>query len=110
MKVDLHIDRGQSTVSDGAADGTSEGEAGVELKAAHLLGSRGDLLGDLLDGSGGVGRHYYDTISILYSSKTNRKKRWTRKRGEGEESVGMRQHEAIEEERKMTEGEKRDRI
>lgn len=94
-------------MGDGAADGTSEGEPGVELKAAHLLGSRGDLLGDLLDGGGGVGRHYYDTISILYSNKIRKKKRWTRKTGEGEESVGMRKHEAIEERRKMTEGEKR---
>ena len=70
-------------MGDGAADGTSEGEPGVELKAAHLLGSRGDLLGDLLDGGGGVGRHYYDTISILYSNKIRKKKRWTRKTGEG---------------------------
>jgi hypothetical protein len=37
---DLHIDGSESTVGDGAADSTSEGESGVELKPREL-GSRG---------------------------------------------------------------------
>lgn len=51
MVVDLHIDGGQGTVGDGAADGTSKGKSGVESQAGELLRS----------GGGGVdlsGRHY----------------------------------------------------
>lgn len=35
---DLHIDRGEGTVSDGTADGTSESESGVELETAEFGG------------------------------------------------------------------------
>lgn len=40
-ELDLHIDRSKSSVGDGAADSTSEGESGVESKAAELLRSSG---------------------------------------------------------------------
>lgn len=48
-------------MGDGAADGTSEGETGVKLEAAHLGGSRGGglLSGDGSAGSGSGGRHDY---------------------------------------------------
>lgn len=55
------IDRGEGSVSDGAADSTSEGESGVELEAAHLRGGRSHLLDDGVDlgraGSGSSGGH-----------------------------------------------------
>lgn len=35
----LHIDGGESTVGDGAADSTGNGESGVKGSAAELLGS-----------------------------------------------------------------------
>lgn len=44
---DLHIDGGETTVGEGAADSAGEGEAGVELEAAQL--GRGSGLGLLLD-------------------------------------------------------------
>ena len=52
----LHIDRGETTVGDGTADGTSKGESRVEIETAELLGSGG--LDVLLDGIhlGGAGR------------------------------------------------------
>lgn len=42
---DLHIDGSESTVGDGTADSTSEGESGVELKTAELGGGCDGLLG-----------------------------------------------------------------
>ena len=52
--INLHIDRGESTVGDGATDSTSQGESGVKVEASRVLlgGSSG-----LRSGSGG-GRHY----------------------------------------------------
>ena len=47
----IHIDWSEGTVSDGAADGTSEGELGVELEAA----GRGS-------GRGGLARHDEDCV------------------------------------------------
>lgn len=49
----LHIDGSKSTVGDGAADSTGEGEAGVEGEAAQLLGL-GSL--DILDNGVELGR------------------------------------------------------
>jgi hypothetical protein len=56
---DLHIDGGKTTVGEGAADGTSEGEARVEGDTRELLGLSGlDVLLDSveLDAAGGGGR------------------------------------------------------
>lgn len=39
--ADLHIDGSESTVGDGAADCTSQGESGVEGDTAELLGGVG---------------------------------------------------------------------
>jgi hypothetical protein len=38
----LHIDWSESTVGDGAADGTGEGESGVESNSRELLRSGSD--------------------------------------------------------------------
>lgn len=47
---DLHIDWGETTVSDGAADSTSEGESGVKVGTGELLRSVGKgLLDDGVD-------------------------------------------------------------
>lgn len=59
----LHIDGGESTVGDGAADGTGEGKTGVELEAA-VLGRRGGggrgsgLLSDGRGAGSGSGRRH----------------------------------------------------
>lgn len=45
----IHIDRSEATVGDGAADGTSKGESGVESKTAQ----RSSGLSNLLDDGGG---------------------------------------------------------
>lgn len=47
-RLNVHINGCETTVGNGAADGTSKGESGVESKAAQLLGSVG--LGRLDDG------------------------------------------------------------
>ena len=55
----LHIDGGKTTVGEGAADGTCEGEARVEGDTRELLGLSGlDVLLDSveLDAAGGGGR------------------------------------------------------
>jgi hypothetical protein len=54
LRLNVHIDRSQSTVGDGATDGTSKGESGVELQTGQLAWSIGsgefdasiDLVGD----------------------------------------------------------------
>lgn len=60
----LHIDGGETTVGEGAADGTGEGEARVEGDARELLGlSSLDVLLDSIDlgatsgGGRGLSRH-----------------------------------------------------
>lgn len=45
--IDLHIHGSQTTVGDGTADGTGEGESGVKGDARELLGGVG--LDGLLD-------------------------------------------------------------
>lgn len=56
---DVHIDGGQGTVGDGAADGTSESEARVESKTSGRVrcghGSELGLGGVDLAGAGGSG-------------------------------------------------------
>lgn len=50
LHSDLHIDGCEATVGDRTADCTSQGESGVELKTAELLGGvGGDLLDDGID-------------------------------------------------------------
>lgn len=47
---DVHIDGGEGTVCYRAADGTGEGESGVELETAELArGAGGSLLDDGID-------------------------------------------------------------
>ncbi len=53
-EIDIHINGGEGTVGDGAADGTGKGESGVETKAAQLR-SRRDGGGGLLDDSVDLG-------------------------------------------------------
>lgn len=53
VEHNLHIDGSQGTVGDGAADGASKGETGVEGEAAQLLGL-GSL--DILDNGVELGR------------------------------------------------------
>jgi hypothetical protein len=53
----IHIERSDSAVGDGAADGAGEGELGVELEAARL-GSRGLRSRGGGGRGGGSGRHY----------------------------------------------------
>lgn len=60
-REDVHIDGGQSTVSDGAADSTSESEARVQVKTLGRIGRRErssevSLGGIDLAGAGGSGR------------------------------------------------------
>lgn len=54
---DLHIHGCEGTVGDGAADGASQGESGVEGKAAEL-GSGSGFLHDSVD-LGRAGRLYW---------------------------------------------------
>lgn len=65
----LHIDRSESTVGDGAADSTSEGESGVELEPRE--GSRGGRSVDLRSSSGG---HYYGLCERLCLTQEKRKR------------------------------------
>lgn len=53
---DLHIDGGEATVGDGAADSAGEGEAGVQADARQRRGGRG-LVGDGLDLGGSGSSH-----------------------------------------------------
>lgn len=56
--MDVHIDRSQGTVGDGAAEGTSKGESGVEVDTAELARSGGSgLLDDGIDLVRASGRH-----------------------------------------------------
>lgn len=83
------IDRGESTVGDGAADSTSEGESGVELKPRE--GSRG---GRSVDLRSSVGGHYYGLCDRLCLTQERRK------RGRNE----MKERWEREEWRRMEEG------